>query len=339
MDNLTHTLTGVLLSRAGFNRRAPRATLALVLAVNAPDIDIVSRWQGSLAYLHYHRGATHSLLAAPVLAALVTGLVWLLSRGKKEKFRWGWAYLASLTGVTSHVLMDFMNTYGIRPFWPWSGQWYSCDIEFIVDPWVLAALLACLAGPAFGRMISGEIGAQAGRGSAAAVLGLALVAGGWGARELLHRRAVAMLEARLYGFNPAASSDGEAAARSMEGLPPLRTAAFATALNPFLWRGFVETEGFYEMVDVDVRLPLDPTAGRIYYKPERMPALAAALETRTAREFSAFARYRYASVERVEDGYRVILTDFRFRRERPSGFTCTIDLDENLRVAREAFRF
>jgi inner membrane protein len=71
MDNLTHTLTGVLLARAGLNRVAPRATLTLVLAVNAPDIDVVARWRGSLAYLHYHRGPTHSLAALPVLAALV----------------------------------------------------------------------------------------------------------------------------------------------------------------------------------------------------------------------------------------------------------------------------
>jgi hypothetical protein len=208
-----------------------------------------------------------------------------------------------------------------------------------VDVWLLAALAACLAGSAFGRMISGEIGAQAGRGTGAALLGLALMGAWWGARDLLHRRALAMLDARLYGFNSEAASDSGATVRTVEGLPPLRTAAFATTLNPFLWRGFVETEGFYEIVDVDVRLPLDPTAGRIYYKPERTPALAAALETRTAREFSAFARYRYASVERLEEGYRVILTDFRFRRERPNGFTCMIDLDNNLQVAKEVFRF
>lgn len=339
MDNLTHTLTGVVLARAGFQRVTPRATLALVLAVNAPDIDIVSSWQGSLAYLHYHRGPTHSLAALPVLAALVTGLVWLLERSKAEKFRWRGAYLAALAGAASHVLMDATNTYGVRLFWPFSGQWYSWDIEFIVDVWLLAMLAACLAGSAFGRMISGEIGAQVGKGTGAALLGLALMGAWWGARDLLHRRAVAMLDVRLYGASPEAAPDSSGTVRAVEGLPPLRTAAFATALNPFVWRGFVETDGFYEMVDVDVRLPFDPTAGRIYYKPERTPALEAALETRTARLYSAFARYRYASVERREDGYRVFLTDFRFNQGHPGAFTCTIDLDQNLRVTREAFRF
>ena len=65
MDNLTHTLAGVMLSRAGLNRVAPRATLVLALAANAPDIDIVTRGWGSLAYLHHHRGLSHSLLAVP----------------------------------------------------------------------------------------------------------------------------------------------------------------------------------------------------------------------------------------------------------------------------------
>jgi len=40
MDKLTHSLVGVLLSRAGVKRLAPRATVTLVLGANAPDIDI-----------------------------------------------------------------------------------------------------------------------------------------------------------------------------------------------------------------------------------------------------------------------------------------------------------
>ena len=40
MDNLTHSLTGLMLSRAGLNRFYPRATLVLVIAANIPDIDI-----------------------------------------------------------------------------------------------------------------------------------------------------------------------------------------------------------------------------------------------------------------------------------------------------------
>ena len=41
MDNLTHTLTGVLLARAGLNRLTPRAMLIVIIAANVPDFDVV----------------------------------------------------------------------------------------------------------------------------------------------------------------------------------------------------------------------------------------------------------------------------------------------------------
>jgi len=66
MDNLTHTAIGLFLSRAGLNRWTPAATPILLLAANAPDIDIVTLSGGSLNYLHYHRHLTHSLIAMPV---------------------------------------------------------------------------------------------------------------------------------------------------------------------------------------------------------------------------------------------------------------------------------
>ena len=46
MDNLTHSLIGVALSRAGLNRVTPHATAILLLAVNLPDLDIISLVDG-----------------------------------------------------------------------------------------------------------------------------------------------------------------------------------------------------------------------------------------------------------------------------------------------------
>jgi membrane-bound metal-dependent hydrolase YbcI (DUF457 family) len=67
MDNLTHTLTGVLLVRAGLGRLTPRSTWIAVTAANLPDIDsVVGLW--SIDYLNYHRHLTHSFLAVPIVA-------------------------------------------------------------------------------------------------------------------------------------------------------------------------------------------------------------------------------------------------------------------------------
>ena len=80
MDNLTHTAIGLFLSRAGLNRLTPLATPILLLAANAPDIDILSVAGGSLSYLHYHRPLTHSLVAMPIMALLPVAVVGFAGR-------------------------------------------------------------------------------------------------------------------------------------------------------------------------------------------------------------------------------------------------------------------
>ncbi len=48
MDPLTHSATGIFLGRAGLNRFCEQAPWILLLAANAPDIDIVTLLGGSL---------------------------------------------------------------------------------------------------------------------------------------------------------------------------------------------------------------------------------------------------------------------------------------------------
>src|SRR5580698_9675539 len=97
MDPLTHTATGLFLSRIGLKRWTPLATPILLLAANAPDIDHVSMAGGPLAYLHYHRHLTHSLVAAPVMALGSVVFVWLCWR--KKPIHWLGAFLAALIAV------------------------------------------------------------------------------------------------------------------------------------------------------------------------------------------------------------------------------------------------
>ena len=76
MDNVSHTLTGWALSRAAGSRRPPGTTLALVLASNLPDIDIVLQARSDAAYILFHRGLTHSLVGLVLLPlTLAAGFV------------------------------------------------------------------------------------------------------------------------------------------------------------------------------------------------------------------------------------------------------------------------
>src|SRR5437773_8924320 len=108
MDNLTHSLTGLMLSRAGLNRLSPRGTLILMLAANMPDIDVVSWFSGRGKYLDIHRGYTHSWLLLPLMA-LVPVLVarWSLGGNGGERWSWGKAWGVSMLGVASHLLFDW----------------------------------------------------------------------------------------------------------------------------------------------------------------------------------------------------------------------------------------
>ena len=68
MEPITHFLTGACIGRAGLNRKTAYATLAAVLAAEAADIDILWGIAGPVEELKHHRGITHTLIAAPVVA-------------------------------------------------------------------------------------------------------------------------------------------------------------------------------------------------------------------------------------------------------------------------------
>ena len=81
LDNITHTLVGIMLVRAGVGRRTPGATAAMVIASNAPDLDIISAITGgAVPYLAAHRGPTHGVLGVLGLALVSALIVWSVQR-------------------------------------------------------------------------------------------------------------------------------------------------------------------------------------------------------------------------------------------------------------------
>lgn len=146
MDNLTHSLMGLAVAKAGLERLSPGATALCVIAANAPDADIVAAVGGRWSYLHHHRGITHSILGTLLLALLVPLLFYLgdlifarLGRAP-TRLSFRGLLLASLITSATHPLMDWTNNYGVRPLLPWSGQWFYGDLVFILDPWLWLTL-------------------------------------------------------------------------------------------------------------------------------------------------------------------------------------------------------
>jgi inner membrane protein len=145
MEPVTHFLTGACLARTGFNRRTAYATLAMTLAAEAPDLDVLWGLRGPVANFQHHRGITHTFVGAPFVALAVTGVVWVWHRSRRAQPvtppRWVVLWLLSLLAVFSHIFLDWTNNYGVRPFFPFDPRWYALDIAFILEPVIFAALL------------------------------------------------------------------------------------------------------------------------------------------------------------------------------------------------------
>ena len=146
MDNFTHTLTGILLGRAGLKRLTGRATAALVIASNLPDIDsfIAPLW--GEPSIEAHRGFTHGIGGMAVLPFFTVAIIllWERLRPGKIQVRPGALLLVAFVGSLFHSLFDWLTSYGTRLLEPFSHRWFYGDAWFIVDPWIWIALIVGL---------------------------------------------------------------------------------------------------------------------------------------------------------------------------------------------------
>src|SRR2546421_1667997 len=147
MDNLTHSLVGLSLSKAGLERVSPYATTVCLLSANAADADFVAVFFGDRwTLLHHHRGITHSIVGTITIGLLVPLLVAVIERTitsirrRPPTIRLRGLMVASLIAAATHPLMDWMNNYGVRPLLPWSGRWFYGDLVFIIDPYIWLVL-------------------------------------------------------------------------------------------------------------------------------------------------------------------------------------------------------
>jgi inner membrane protein len=158
MDTLTHTLAGLVLGEcAARSIPTPRTALSLAqrralyitlltFGSNLPDSDFLySLVSGSkLDYLLHHRGHTHTLVGLALGALLLFGAGWFWLRRRRwpvQRADFIWLAAGALLGPVLHVSMDFTNTYGVHPFWPFTDRWLYGDAVFIVEPLLWAAAL------------------------------------------------------------------------------------------------------------------------------------------------------------------------------------------------------
>ena len=306
MEPVTHFLTGACLGRAGFNRKTAYATLAAVLAAEAADLDIFWGLRGPVDELKHHRGITHTFWAVPVVAGVVVGAVGLLhlwrekrrlraatastqpdasvpnskspptpatgqgslapSLPRSQSVHWGWLYLTAFVAALSHLLLDWTNNYGVRPFFPLNPRWYAGSFMFIAEPILWGLFFLAFIIPWLLGLADREIGARRTqfRGQGWAIFALAgmLILGC--VRWAEHAQALVML-----GNTNVASE------------PAQRTAAEPYPVNPFRWHAILETPDFYQTAEINTwagSIDSDPQRD-VLYKPADTPAVEAAKRT------------------------------------------------------------
>jgi inner membrane protein len=354
LDPVTHTLAGATLSATGLRRTTPCATATLILAANAPDVDIVTQALGPYSALALRRGITHGLPAMVVLPFVVTGLVVLWDRRVRQQrgtspppVRPAALLGLSFLGVATHPVLDWVNTYGMRWLMPFDGRWTYGDAIFIVDPWmwlVLGGALFALHSAGKWSMLGWSLPA-----AAMSLLVLATDVAPPAARFLwvVGLASVAVARVRL-GPTPSRSSSERIArlATAVAGLyllamilqtpvaerlvvleserleleRPIDVMVGPVPANPFAGDVILRTpDGYWRGAFhwfSEPRVQLDPNF-LVSHPPD--PVTAAAAGHPAVRDYLTWSRFPLFEVVRTETGWFVTVSDVRYRDRAGSG--------------------
>ncbi len=305
MDNICHTLAGAALGRAGLADRTRYGMATLIIASNLPDIDVAVFLTDTLA-MSFRRGWTHGVLAQATLPVALAGVMWAVARirpapvaGREPEAgrpavpaRFSQLLLLSFIGLYSHILLDLLNSYGLRILMPLSGRWFYGDALFIVDPWMYVVLGA-------GLWLSRRArrrGEDAPWRPARVAL---LVAAGY--------------LAAMYGSNlwaRAVVRDGLVRAGQPADTRFMVTPVLA---NPFRREVLVDVGDRYEKGQLWFEpAPRFRPAGYGVPKGFDLPEAAAALATPRAQAYLGWSRFPFFVVDRSVAPPRLLLNDYRY---------------------------
>lgn len=307
MDTPSHGLAGALLDRTLTDRPGARAALWIgFVASMLPDLDFYFL-SDRLDYLRNHRGWSHSFVYLPVFALAIAYVAKLFFR--RARFRDLWLFGA--VGILSHILFDWMTSFGTMFFTPLSRARFALDWVFIIDPFFTlipaVALLFALRRPDRGR--------RAARIGALCLLAYIAFCGAVHARALaIWKRMdrvpaganVAVLPQLLSPFRWLGLTDqGGTVHACFFDIGPFARAAPEAPVPPDVWTALRRLPEFYPA----------PGEARIHSfpKPAESPLLARARALPDVQIYLSFARFPLETATRESDGSTTItFEDLRF---------------------------
>lgn len=287
MDNLCHTLAGAAIGEAGLRQRTRFGAPMLMVAANIPDLDVLV-FLTDTSSLSFRRGWTHGVIGQVLLPLALTGIFWAIDRWRPRRdgppLDAGWLLLLGYIGIYSHVLLDLLNTYGVRLLTPVDWRWWYGDSVFIVDLWLWLAL-------GIGVWLS-----RRRQQSRPARRGLVVAACYIAAMVLSSRVGRGIV---VDQWRDAHGSDPRAVMVGPRVLTPLSRDVIVDAGDRY------EAGTFSWLTPQVTWSPPRP-------KNDRLPEVAAARGEPGVREFLVWSRFPFWELERQAEGTRVIVRDMRF---------------------------
>jgi membrane-bound metal-dependent hydrolase YbcI (DUF457 family) len=366
LDNLTHSLFGATLARTPLSRAGRGTTIALIVASNAPDVDIVMTAGGAVKYLEWHRGISHGPIGIVGLGVITAGMVWMgrrvydqrsPSKAGEQDASFGMLVAVSIIGVLLHVLMDLPTSYGTRLLSPFDWHWFAVDWMPIVDIYLLMALVIGL----LGRSTPAQRRAKA-------AFVLLLMATNYGVRAAAHHQALEVAP-RLFGPTLPPPCDPPAAAAPIIDRWPraaipsspapgkrclVEMIAMPSFTSPFSWRIIAQMSNAFEIHDIDLldRRYREPESGSdapwrttIRYPNVWTPTVLKASTTHLGQVYLGFSRMPAArSAVDIHGATTVRWTDMRFvgglpgmdeRASRAVPFTASIRVGADGQILQE----
>jgi inner membrane protein len=290
MDNITHSLAGALAAKAietakpvtAEPKQQRKIFWLLVASANFPDIDVVLGFLGDPIFsISHHRGITHSLLFAPVLALFPAALFCFWGKLRNFKMLWLLAWI----GILVHIFFDVITPFGTQLLAPFSSARYALDWMFIIDPFFTGIVAITLL---LGRLFKSRR-KQFALGSSIFV--------------------VLYLLAEIVNHNLAYKRMEDALRR--EGIAATKISALPQPLSIFRWMGMAQTE--QGVVQTFFSLFEDKNTLRLtVYENASDEYVARVLQTEEAQWYMTFARHPWTRSYQQDDRHVVELRDLQF---------------------------
>jgi inner membrane protein len=309
MFNSTHTFVGFAVAKLGADKWVRYGTATAVIASNLPDIDSIAALWGFAAYLEHHRGITHSIFGVPILALLFSCAMYFFSAN------FGRTYVVALIAMATHPALDYLTSWGLRPFLPFNGTLYYGDVVFIFDPYLdavlLLGLLTAWLWPKRKRVVT----------ATTILIALGYVVG----RIELHRLAAARV-AEIVKQKPEVE----------------KWAVLPRALRLRLWMVLTASKTGVSKMDIcgvpcpAVETEMIPIMGSA----PRSELVVQASMTESAATLLQFARFPVTRVQAQPSGYRVMFIEAGFLGEGGNtAVAAVITLDKAVQVVSESLSF